>query len=109
MTRMKAAVEHEVMMVFAGELREDLSRIRRDLHQYPELLHDVFLTSKLDADLLESWGIEVRRNVGRHFGMGVVGTLHGTAGSDPTLLLRAGMPFRSGRRTTCLTALGMRE
>ncbi|SEL93511.1 hypothetical protein SAMN04488688_10729 [Paenibacillus sp. cl141a] len=65
------------MMVFAGELRVELSRIRRDLHQYPQLFYDVFRTSKLVADLLESWGIEVRRrNVGRHFGMGVVGTLH---------------------------------
>ncbi|WP_258394678.1 M20 family metallopeptidase [Paenibacillus sp. MDMC362] len=79
------------MMDFAGELHEELSGIRRDLHQHPELLYDVFRTSKLVTDLLESWGIEVRRNVGRHFGMGVVGTLHGTAGSGPTLLLRADM------------------
>lgn len=88
---MTAAVELDEMMDFAGELHEELSRIRRDLHQHPELLYDVFRTSKLVADLLESWGIEVRRNVGRHFGMGVVGTLHGTAGSGPTLLLRADM------------------
>ncbi|MBP1895967.1 MULTISPECIES: M20/M25/M40 family metallo-hydrolase [Paenibacillus] len=53
---MKAAVEHEEMMVFAGELREELSRIRRDLHQYPELVYDVFRTSKLVADLLECGG-----------------------------------------------------
>ena len=93
---MTAAVELDEMMDFAGELHEELSRIRRDLHQHPELLYDVFRTSKLVADLLESWEIEVRRNVGRHFGMGVVGTLHGTAGG-PTLLPRADMDALSIR------------
>ena len=79
------------LMEFAGGLREELVRIRRDLHRHPELLYDVVRTSGIVAGLLESWGIEVRRGVGKHFGMGVVGTLHGTGGSGPTLLLRADM------------------
>lgn len=65
--------------------------IRRDLHAHPELLYDVFRTSEKVARLLEEWGITVRRNVGNHFGMGVMGTLHGMAGSGPTVLLRADM------------------
>ncbi|WP_339270881.1 hypothetical protein NYE54_06350 [Paenibacillus sp. FSL K6-1330] len=67
---MTAVVELDQMTEFAGELRGELSRIRRDLHQHPELLYDVSRTSKLLADLMESWGIEVRRKVGKHFGMG---------------------------------------
>jgi amidohydrolase len=78
-------------MRYAGRLEAELIAIRRDLHSHPELLYDVPRTSSKVAALLESWGIEVRRNVGRHFGMGVTGTLRGTAGSGPAILLRADM------------------
>jgi amidohydrolase len=61
------------------------------LHAHPELLYDVTRTSEKVAGLLEEWGIAVRRNAGKHFGMGVVGTLHGGAGSGPVILLRADM------------------
>ncbi|WP_019912732.1 M20 metallopeptidase family protein [Paenibacillus sp. HW567] len=79
------------MMRSTGLLEDEMVAIRRDLHLHPELLYDVARTSSMVAELLESWGIAVRRNVGKHFGMGVAGTLEGTAGDGPTILLRADM------------------
>jgi len=78
-------------MAFAATLHEELVAIRRDLHRHPEVLYDVSRTAGIVAARLEEWGIEVERHVGPHFGMGVVGTLHGTAGSGSTILLRADM------------------
>ena len=57
------------------------------------------------AELLDPGGLEVERNVGRHFGRGVVATLRGGR-PGTTLLLRAEwmrsrfarkMMFRTGR------------
>ncbi|SET26064.1 M20 family metallopeptidase [Paenibacillus sp. NFR01] len=79
------------MVEYAGLLEPEILSIRRDLHAHPELLYDVARTAGKVAELLESWGIQVRRNVGKHFGMGVVGTLQGQAGSGPVILLRADM------------------
>lgn len=82
------------MMHYAGQLQDEMIEYRRDLHAHPELLYDVVRTSNKVADLLEEWGITVRRNVGKHFGMGVVGLLQGLAdngNSGPTILLRADM------------------
>lgn len=58
------------MMHYAGQLQDEMIEYRRDLHAHPELLYDVVRTSNKVADLLEEWGIKVRRNVGKHFGMG---------------------------------------
>lgn len=78
-------------MEYVGQLHEEMVSIRRDLHRHPELLYDVVRTSHKVAGLLEEWGLQVRRNVGKHFGMGVVATLHGSAGNGSTILLRADM------------------
>ncbi|AJY76786.1 M20 metallopeptidase family protein [Paenibacillus beijingensis] len=58
---------------------------RRHLHQHPELSFQEVVTPKMIASILESYGIEVRRNVG---GRGVVGKI---AGGRPgkTIALRA--------------------
>ncbi|MDF2669489.1 MAG: amidohydrolase [Paenibacillus sp.] len=69
---------------------EELIAIRRDFHKHPEILYDVDRTAGIVADLLEQWGIQVERNVGKHFGKGVVGTLKG-ARPGKTVLLRADM------------------
>lgn len=87
------------MMDYVGQLQDEMIEHRRDLHAHPELLYDVVRTSGKVAELLEEWGITVRRNVGKHFGMGVVGLLQGLAGNGSTLLLRADMdalPIREG-------------
>jgi len=46
--------------------------IRRQIHAYPELGFEVGATSELVASLLEQWGYEVHRGIGKS---GVVGTL----------------------------------
>ncbi|WP_139995681.1 M20 metallopeptidase family protein [Paenibacillus paridis] len=64
--------------------------LRRDFHSQPELLYDVDRTSERIAGLLESYGLEVQRQVGKHFGKGVIGVLRGSK-PGKTILLRADM------------------
>jgi hippurate hydrolase len=65
----------------------ELADIRRDLHAHPELGMEEHRTAEKVADLLESWGIEVHRGVGR---TGVVGVLR--SGNGPGRIgLRADM------------------
>ena len=66
---------------------EDLTAIRRDLHAYPELGFEEVRTSGVVASLLESWGIETHRNIGK---TGVVAVLEG-ARPGKTIGLRADM------------------
>ncbi|MDB5912093.1 MAG: hipO, partial [Ramlibacter sp.] len=58
----------------------DISRfvaLRRDIHMHPELGFEEHRTSKIVADLLREWGIEVHTGVA---GTGVVGVLRGRPG-----------------------------
>ncbi|MFC0215918.1 M20 family metallopeptidase [Paenibacillus chartarius] len=71
-------------------LQEELVRLRRDLHRHPELMYEVRRTAGIVAGLLESWEIEVERNVGAYFGAGVIGTLRGGR-PGKTVVLRADM------------------
>lgn len=64
-----------------------LTAIRHDIHQHPELGFEEFRTSDLVADYLSSWGYEVHRGLA---GTGVVGTLRAGAGAK-RLGLRADM------------------
>ncbi len=52
----------------------ELTKIRRDLHAHPELGFEEVRTSGVVADLLQSWGIETHRNIGK---TGVVGVIEG--------------------------------
>lgn len=65
----------------------DLTAIRRDFHQHPEIGFQEHRTSARVAALLEGWGITVTRGIG---GTGVVGTLDG-ARPGRTIALRADM------------------
>lgn len=68
-------------------LQEAMTAWRRDLHRHPELGFEERRTSDRVAALLETFGVEVHRNVGR---TGLVGVLQrGTAGR--ALGLRADM------------------
>ncbi|MQQ99698.1 M20 aminoacylase family protein [Glaciimonas soli] len=49
-----------------------LTAIRRDIHAHPELGYEEFRTSKIVADKLISWGLEVHCGIAK---TGVVGTL----------------------------------
>ncbi|TPW26230.1 M20 aminoacylase family protein [Pararhizobium mangrovi] len=68
--------------------RDDLTAIRHDLHQYPELGFEEHRTSALVADKLAEWGIEVHRGIGK---TGVVGVLAGKHEGAGRIGLRADM------------------
>lgn len=65
----------------------DLTAIRRDIHEHPELGFQEVRTSGIVAGFLESWGIEVTRGIGK---TGVVGVLKGNR-AGKTIGLRADM------------------
>jgi len=68
-------------------IEPEIIRIRREIHQNPELAYEEEATAKLVADKLEALGIEVKRKVG---GTGVLGTLKG-ARTGRVVALRADM------------------
>ena len=71
-----------------ADFSADLSAIRRDLHEHPELGMEEIRTSGVVKKLLESWGIETHTGIGK---TGVIGLLAGTGGSGRTIGLRADM------------------
>jgi hippurate hydrolase len=66
---------------------DELVAIRRDLHAHPEIGFEEERTSRLVAEKLASWGVEVHRGVGK---TGVVGVLRGK-GEGRRIGLRADM------------------
>ncbi|WP_342415876.1 hypothetical protein NST83_23655 [Paenibacillus sp. FSL R10-2782] len=85
-------------LVVPDALETDLIAFRRELHRYPEVLFEVERTAAYIAELLQSWGLEVQTEVGKHFGKGVVGILRGTQAGD-TVLLRAFLQALNGVKT----------
>ena len=68
-------------------IKDIIISTRRDIHQHPELAFDEHRTSKLVAERLESFGIEIQTGVGK---TGVVGTLKGK-NDGKTIAFRADM------------------
>ncbi|MFM8343664.1 MAG: M20/M25/M40 family metallo-hydrolase, partial [Betaproteobacteria bacterium] len=56
---------------------DELTRIRKYLHQHPELAFEEHKTSGFIAKKLQDWGFEVTRGIG---GTGLVGTLRNGTG-----------------------------
>jgi len=67
-------------------LQAEMTALRRELHQHPELAYAETRTAARVAALLEAAGLEVRTGVG---GTGVIASLRG--GRGPAVLLRADM------------------
>ncbi len=74
------------MLTKAQALKDEMSRLRRDIHQHPELGFQEFRTAELVADTLQEIGIMVKTGIGR---TGVVGHLGNSSG--PTIAIRADM------------------
>ncbi len=77
------------MIDISAQLRqqeEEVIRLRRDFHQYPELGYKEFRTSEIVANYLRECGLDIRRMNGT----GVVGLLRGEH-PGKTLMLRADM------------------
>ena len=68
-----------------AQMFDQMVEWRRHFHQYPELSFQEVETPRMIAEILEGFGIEVRRNVG---GRGVVGKIYG-AKPGKTIALRA--------------------
>ncbi len=71
----------------AAGIEPEIIRIRREIHQKPELAYHEEFTSKLVAEKLEALGIKVKRGVG---GTGVLGILKGPR-QGKVVALRADM------------------
>ena len=71
-----------------ADFADDLTAIRRDFHEHPELGMQEHRTSAKVAEMLQSWGIETHTNVGN---TGVVGILKGNNGDGRRIGLRADM------------------
>ncbi len=74
------------MLDRAKTLAPELIRIRRDIHQHPELSFQEFRTAKLVADTLLELGIEPQTEIGRTGVIAQIGT-----GDGPTIAIRADM------------------
>lgn len=70
------------------EYADELTAIRRDIHQHPEIGFEEVRTSGIVARMLQSWGVEVHTGLGK---TGVVGILKGKGESGRTVGLRADM------------------
>ncbi|SDF60068.1 amidohydrolase [Cellulophaga baltica] len=65
---------HQKIEKQTNEIFDSLVKIRRDLHEYPELAGNEKRTSKIIAEYLSNLGLEVKKGVA---GYGVVGILKG--------------------------------
>lgn len=70
-----------------AEFADELTEIRRDFHAHPEIGFEEVRTSGRVAELLESWGVDVTRGLGK---TGVVGVIEGKH-PGRTIGLRADM------------------
>ncbi|CAI2931454.1 M20 aminoacylase family protein [Aminobacter niigataensis] len=71
-----------------NSFKDELVAIRRDIHEYPELGFEEVRTSKIVAEKLKSWGIEVHTEIGK---TGVVGVVKGSSEGTRMIGLRADM------------------
>ena len=69
-------------------LRPALATIRRDIHAHPEMGMEEERTSRLVAETLRGWGLDVTEGIGR---FGVVATLKGRRPGQRAIGLRADM------------------
>jgi amidohydrolase len=74
------------MLDKAQALAPELIRIRRDIHQHPELSFQEFRTAQLVADTLSEIGIAPQTSIGRTGVMAQIGN-----GDGPTIAIRADM------------------
>ncbi|MCZ1268943.1 M20/M25/M40 family metallo-hydrolase, partial [Paenibacillus tundrae] len=89
----------------AEKWKDEAIRLRRHIHQNPELGHQEFETAKLVAQFLEDAGLEVETGVG---GTGVVGLLKGGR-EGRTIGIRADMDALPIEEKTGLPFASVRE
>jgi len=72
---------------FTQHIKKEMQTWRHEIHKHPELGFDVNNTACMVADLLEEFGIEVHKNIGK---TGVIGVLK-KGESDQSIGIRADM------------------
>ncbi|WP_138751339.1 M20 metallopeptidase family protein [Paenibacillus sinopodophylli] len=80
----------DTILKYVDSLKDEIVGLRRDFHRFPETLFDVPRTAASIAEYLSNIGLIVHTQVGKHFGMGVIGVLD-SGRPGPTILLRADM------------------
>ena len=70
-----------------NKIKDTIVKNRRDFHKHPELSFQEFRTSKVVADKLKSYGLNVKTDIGK---TGVIGDLNGNK-PGPCIALRADM------------------
>jgi amidohydrolase len=91
----------------AGEMHDEITSWRRELHQMPELMFDVVKTAGFVQNKLREFGVdEIVTGLGR---TGVVGLIKGNRGAGATIGLRADMDAlpiteKSGKQWASTTA-----
>ncbi len=80
-------LQKEDILKSAETIKDELIRIRRDIHAHPEIGRQEKRTSELVANKLRELGLDVRTNVAE---TGVIGTLTGKY-PGKTILMRADM------------------
>lgn len=78
----------EEVKKIAEEIKDEIISIRRQIHMNPELGYEEFETSKLVAQKLEEFGIEITTGVAK---TGVIGLIKGEASKGTTIGIRADM------------------
>jgi hippurate hydrolase len=69
-------------------LRPQMQEWRRDFHAHPEIAYEEVRTSRIVAEALAGWGLEVETGLA---GTGVVGTIRGNRPGSRAIALRADM------------------
>jgi amidohydrolase len=84
----------------AAEFQPEVVRLRRHLHQYPELSFEEHQTAAYIADRLRAWGIPHRYPVAE---TGIIALIEGEAGAGPCIALRAdhdALPIQEANEVT---------
>ncbi len=74
---MSTAAPLPVVLPELQQQADAMRAVRRDIHAHPELCFEEVRTADLIANMLETWGIEVHRGLGK---TGVVGVIQGRPG-----------------------------
>src|SRR5260370_13857403 len=71
-----------------ADFHAEMTQWRRQIHAHPETAFEEHKTAELVAELLESFGLRVDRDIAR---TGVIGTLEGSLPGDRAIALPADM------------------
>ena len=78
----------ESILIKSSQLKDEVIRLRRHLHKYPELSYQETETASFICNWLKENGIDFRNGIA---GTGVIATIHGKAAGKKVIAIRAEM------------------